>query len=468
MCQPAGWMMLKRISSVTVNAAWPAGERDRRPERCRRAAPRWAAGPRAASVSDPMAASTPAPIANPIDRADDASHDELAGVQGVRTQHGQRAEDHPERVLHAASGSATRTASPSATAPRTLLCSQTECRSKCAAARSRAAASAPPTPSGWRPSSALPPAPPLGERGQLDVVRDLRDREAQLLRAKARIERREELADLRRRAASAVRAAGSCAVAVCSIVSSDRSQLAERPRAARPACARRLEQVCSAFEHRRGGRLHAARRRGRARPCPECDLLCAMAFSQFSSSTSRTIVRAGCSGRSAGTASRGSLGAARPTAASASAIACSSAAPVVASRPPSTYATSARSRAASALLAATPALAADLSVGAGHSTAIATTDDHRCHAPAHQPVRDRRGGTRARHREDEGEQQRGRGAREHRADDPGKQHAEGDERHRRCREPCVARGQRRRRRRSTAPTSASAVWASQRARASAR
>ena len=69
--------------------------------------------------------------------------------------------------------------------------------------------------------------------------------------------------------------------------------------------------------------------------------------------------------------------------------------------------------------------------------------DHRCHAPAHQPVRDRRGRAGARHGEDEGEQEGGRGAREHRADDPGKQHAEGDERHRRCCEPCVARGQRR-------------------------
>ena len=55
--------------------------------------------------------------------------------------------------------------------------------------RSCAAASGPASPpAGGR--AAAPPVAPLGRRGQVDVARDLRDDEAQLLRAEARVQRR--------------------------------------------------------------------------------------------------------------------------------------------------------------------------------------------------------------------------------------------------------------------------------------
>ena len=60
--------------------------------------------------------------------------------------------------------SATRTAIARPIAPRTLLWSQTECRSRWANARRCAAASGPGKPAGWRPSSRSSEAPALGRR----------------------------------------------------------------------------------------------------------------------------------------------------------------------------------------------------------------------------------------------------------------------------------------------------------------
>ena len=137
----------------------------------------------------------PGPDRESDDRADDASHDELARVQGVRTKHGQRPEDDPERVLHAAQvrheGGQPQgdRAAHAVVQPHRVSFEVRRSALPCGRQRSADAL-------GLVTEQAVPPAPPFGERGQLDVLRDLRDREAQLLRAEARIERSQELADL--------------------------------------------------------------------------------------------------------------------------------------------------------------------------------------------------------------------------------------------------------------------------------
>ena len=117
---------------------------------------------------------------------------------------------------------------------------------------------------------AIPPAAPLGRRGQLDVARDLRGREAELLRAEARIERGEELAHallLSARAASAARPIGSSIVALRSMASRAARNSALRRAQRRGISGRRREQICAALERLRRGDLDGA---GRAaeRPGP--------------------------------------------------------------------------------------------------------------------------------------------------------------------------------------------------------
>ena len=91
-----------------------AGDQDRHRQQAHR--PRcWC---RSASTSAP-------PRTNPT-RPGQPAHDVLPGAQRVGAQHRQRAEDDPERVLDAGEVRH-QDGAPSATAPRRLLCSHTEC-----------------------------------------------------------------------------------------------------------------------------------------------------------------------------------------------------------------------------------------------------------------------------------------------------------------------------------------------------
>ena len=234
------------------------------------------------------------------DRAEQSAQRVLAGVERVRAQHRERAEHDPERVLHAGR-SATSTASPSPTAPRTLLCSQTECRSTWAPARSWAAASALASPRGWRPSSALPAScdarPPRSDRccapiwetaklsscarklGSSEVMNSLAP--APSASAPARRRRRGASSSAapprRRRAAATSRSACSSA--------------RQRDASAQLAAAR-VEQLGAALEHRGGSRLDGAGRAVAGSRPPGAATATTIAFSQLSSSTRRTIVRA--------------------------------------------------------------------------------------------------------------------------------------------------------------------------------
>ena len=120
----------------------------------------------------------------------------LAGVQGIRAEHRQCAEDDPERVLDPGQfgdqhgqAKAGRAAHAVVKPDRvtldvggsTLLCRRQRPRQP------------------WRPATdqSLEPATAFGRRGEVHVARDLGDDEAQLLRAEARVQRADELADPR-------------------------------------------------------------------------------------------------------------------------------------------------------------------------------------------------------------------------------------------------------------------------------
>ena len=187
--QPVGWMMLNRNTSVSVNAAWPAAK-----EIAAGATPanRIATGSRNHSsvALVPITSSSAAPIDEPGHRAQQSAQRRLTGAQRVRAQHRQRAQHHPEGVLHAR-----------AIGDEHRQCQADRRRARCCAAtpscdpRAPSRAAGPRStsrrcpPAGGRepdPASCAAPPPPSGR-----CCGRSRDREAQLLRAEARVERRE-------------------------------------------------------------------------------------------------------------------------------------------------------------------------------------------------------------------------------------------------------------------------------------
>ena len=295
MRQPAGWMMLKRISSVSVNAACPAVK-----EITAGATPASStasgSSTQSSAVLVPMAATTAAPIANPIAvpstpramnwpvfSAFERSTDSVPSTT-------QNECCTPVRL-------ATNTARPRPTAPRTLLCSHTECalevrRGALAGRRQRARDAL-----GLPAEQAIPPAAPLGGRGQLDVARDLRGREAELLRAEARIERGEQLADAPLLAARArVRTRPPDRQL-------DRGAALHGEQGARNSVAGRAQTRGISGRCRRADRRRARAPSAAASltaqvarpsvPAPGSGRACTMLFSQLRSSTSLTIVLAG-------------------------------------------------------------------------------------------------------------------------------------------------------------------------------
>ena len=126
-CQPAGAMMLNRITSVSVNAACPAAN-----EIAAGATPATRIGDGSRIHSTVVLVPTSPISAGPDDEADDRADQPaqrvLSGVQGVGAQHRQRAETTQNEcwtpvTVGDEDGQA------EATRARTLLCSQTECRS---------------------------------------------------------------------------------------------------------------------------------------------------------------------------------------------------------------------------------------------------------------------------------------------------------------------------------------------------
>ena len=92
--------------------------------------------------------------------------------------------------------SATRTARPRATAPRTALCKVTECRSKCETARLLGGAQAPARPGRLASRQSFEEAAPFRGGRQVDVGGNLGDSEAELLGPEARVQGGDELGDL--------------------------------------------------------------------------------------------------------------------------------------------------------------------------------------------------------------------------------------------------------------------------------
>ena len=125
---PVGWMMLNKITTVSVNAACPPAN-----EMIAGATParKTASGSRSHSsvVFVPIPASRAAPMMKPATVPGHGANGVLPGVQRIGAQHRQRAEDYPERCWTPVSLAAS-TASPSPAAPRKLLCNQTECGSR--------------------------------------------------------------------------------------------------------------------------------------------------------------------------------------------------------------------------------------------------------------------------------------------------------------------------------------------------
>ncbi len=99
MCQSGSWPMLNRMTRVMVKDAWPAAKEmaagaiparsTARGSRNQSAVPWW-----------PISCSSPVPMIEPRGAAQGADR-VLPGVEGVRAQHGQGSQEHPERVLDA-------------------------------------------------------------------------------------------------------------------------------------------------------------------------------------------------------------------------------------------------------------------------------------------------------------------------------------------------------------------------------
>ena len=290
---PVGTMRLNKITRVKRERRLPASERDDRwsdpgeKYRHRQQEPQQR-GVRA----DP----------HEQGRADDETHYRaghganrvLPGVQRVRAQHRQRAEDHPERVLDPGQPRGEhRQPQPGGTTQAVV---QPD--------RVRLEVGRDPFPRrGQRPRHTLglaakpplPPAAPLGSRGQLDVARDERDRVAQLLRTEGGVKRGDELADrLPARGRVARRLQGTGPAAQPSRLLQFRvrnSQFGQRGVELVAASAPGVEEIRGTFENLAAVGLDSSA--ARLTPSRWSPGWMTMLFSQFSSSTRRTVVLAG-------------------------------------------------------------------------------------------------------------------------------------------------------------------------------
>ena len=439
--QPAGWMMLKRITSVSVNAACPAAN-----EIAAGATPasRTASGSRNHSsvVSVPISAQHAAPTTKPTTVPSDAAHDALAGVQRVRSQHRQRAEDHPERVLHAAQ-LATSTASASADGAahavvqphrvavevrrRALLCGARACPRR---PRAGARAAAPASCGARRRRSArcsraicetAKPSSCARKLGSSEVMNSRRPA------APSPSRRRAARPSGRPEARAVARALHRCPALARSSPTAARSSLAGSPPA--PRAARRRAR---APPRRPTFTAHAASAERRA--VRRARLLWAMIAS--ASSARRPGARSSapaCSGWSAGRASRGTRGAApRPPSSACGdrrSIVAAARAPIAPGRARRRPRRGAARRAP--VQAATAGARSGSRVGAGHSTATPTSDAaDAIPQPARRSGIDEAGPASVTGRMKASSSEVD-ALGEHRADDAGEQHAEADERHRR-------------------------------------
>ena len=186
------------------------------------------------------------------------------------------------------------TARPRPMAPRMLFCSHSEWCSTWAPARSWAAESGSGEARGLAAEQLVDPAAPLGRGGPVDVRRDLRHDEAQLLCPEGGVERGDHVAHRRLcRGLSARRGADRQPQVVALELAQSRAQLRQRRVQIVRGLLRRVQQVGTAFEHRGGSGLDRAdarvdRGRVRVRRCPQDDRV----EPACSSSTSRTTVRA--------------------------------------------------------------------------------------------------------------------------------------------------------------------------------
>ena len=180
-CQPSGARMLKRISSVRVNAAWPAakeiaagrepgeqdGRREQQPQQRRVGADQLdqrARRPRSRRPCRAGRASTFCPVLSAFERSTES-------VPSTT----QKACCTPVRL-------AISTARPRPTAPRMLFCSHSECVLDVGAGALLGGGDGPGEARGLAAEQLVEPAAPLGRGGPVDVRRDLRHDEAQLLR----------------------------------------------------------------------------------------------------------------------------------------------------------------------------------------------------------------------------------------------------------------------------------------------
>ena len=183
--------MLKTISERRGEAGLPGGERDgggcEAGQRDREREQRPEDGRIGADREDETAAED-----DPHGGSPHGAQGALAGAQGAGAQDGERAEHDPERMVDSGQARREDRRGRAPTAPRTLMCSQTDWRAACAPARSPAASTA--DAEAVRPAAEqlVDEAPPARGDRQLDVRRDRRGRDAQLLGAKARLQRADE------------------------------------------------------------------------------------------------------------------------------------------------------------------------------------------------------------------------------------------------------------------------------------
>ena len=144
--QPAGAMMLYRITSVIVKLAWPAVNEMTAGDT---PAISTAIGSRIHSTVSlvPMPTISAPPMTNPT-RLPSTARTTFCPVLKALDRSTLSVPSTTQNECWTPVRSATSTARPSAIAPRTLLCSQTECGSTCAPARSCTDDSAPVTPPG--------------------------------------------------------------------------------------------------------------------------------------------------------------------------------------------------------------------------------------------------------------------------------------------------------------------------------